>query len=166
MVEDRVKGKYTYTKLAFADKVKSIARLMGWNGEKDEKGRILLQTIGTECGRAYNPDVWVDNLGKRISNDISHDIVAVTDCRFVNEIEKMKNVYAPAINAKVITIRVIRYDISNPRDTHQSETDLDGYKFDHYIYNTGTLQYMKALVNRFVDIDLVEVLENRDMPSI
>ena len=41
----------THTILPFAKPVKDVARNMGWNGEKDEKGRRLLQLLGTECGR-------------------------------------------------------------------------------------------------------------------
>ena len=37
---------YSGIRIAFADKVKEIAKLMGWNGEKDEKGRKLLTNIG------------------------------------------------------------------------------------------------------------------------
>ena len=44
----------------FAYGVKDIARrCFGWDGEKDVKGRRLLQVIGMEAGREYNPDIWV-----------------------------------------------------------------------------------------------------------
>ena len=49
-----------FTRIAFADEVKRIARdCLFWDGKKDERGRKLLQILGTECGRGYDPEVWV-----------------------------------------------------------------------------------------------------------
>lgn len=75
---------------SFASRIKEIARMMGWDGNKDGKGRELLQHIGTECGRVYNPDLWVaylvnQDLPKRTAYPF--DIVIVDDWRFPNERE-------------------------------------------------------------------------------
>ena len=43
----------------FSDKLKEVAEFMGWDGEKDERGRRLLQLLGTEVGRGYDPEIWV-----------------------------------------------------------------------------------------------------------
>lgn len=72
----------------FAAPVKRIAYAMQWDGNKDAKGRRLLQLIGTECGReCVGPDVWVrlwaDSIG---SLDLPDDAVVVADdVRFGNE---------------------------------------------------------------------------------
>ena len=44
---------------AYADSIKDIAKSIGWNGIKDEKGRKLLQDIG-RVGREYNKDTWIN----------------------------------------------------------------------------------------------------------
>lgn len=47
--------------LPISFKIKQIAKDMGWDGKKDEKGRRLLQLLGTECGRVcLGPDTWID----------------------------------------------------------------------------------------------------------
>ena len=64
-------GNYLVTKLSsikgiavitvpFADSLKRLATsAFGWDGEKDAKGRRLLQVIGTEAGRGYDENIWV-----------------------------------------------------------------------------------------------------------
>ena len=45
----------------YADLLKFICKnFFGWNGEKDEAGRTLLQQVGTNCIREQDPDYWVD----------------------------------------------------------------------------------------------------------
>lgn len=81
-----------FKRLAFADPVKQIALDFGWDGEKDEKGRKLLQVIGTECGRAYNKSIWLDKMSSKIRENIrlkQRDMV-IDDVRFDNEAELIK----------------------------------------------------------------------------
>lgn len=41
----------------YADYLKFVLKqYFGWNGEKDEEGRKLLQTVGTDLIRARQPD--------------------------------------------------------------------------------------------------------------
>jgi len=78
-----------FQRMAFADELKRIAtEVFGWDGKKDKKGRRLLQVIGTECGRAYDPDFWVRKLECRIAEiSVWPTIpdVAIDDVRFNNE---------------------------------------------------------------------------------
>ena len=58
---------HTCQTFAFADELKRIARTeFGWDGEKDAKGRKLLQVLGTEAGRVYNSDIWVEKTANAI----------------------------------------------------------------------------------------------------
>ncbi|MFA5324442.1 MAG: hypothetical protein WC373_17330, partial [Smithella sp.] len=66
----------------FADPVKEIARtFFGWNGEKDDNGRRLLQDIGM-AGRLYDEDIWVNKMRPHLSDDIC---TVIDDVRFNNE---------------------------------------------------------------------------------
>ncbi len=71
----------------FAEKVKEIARMMGWNGQKDDKGRRLLQLIGTECGRdCLGDDIWVRHWLSSLSDSEGWPMIVVADdVRFANE---------------------------------------------------------------------------------
>ena len=45
----------------YGDLVKYVCKtFFGWDGKKDEKGRTLLQRVGTDKIRAVSPDYWVD----------------------------------------------------------------------------------------------------------
>ena len=70
----------------FAGPLKLIAKQMGWNGEKDEKGRRLLQLLGTECGReCIGENCWIDMWKERRPD--SREIYLADDVRFQNEVD-------------------------------------------------------------------------------
>ena len=62
----------------------------GWNGIKDEKGRQLLQWLGTDVSRKTYPDTWVDMVAALLKGiKTLYDYVIIPDVRFPNEIDKM-----------------------------------------------------------------------------
>ncbi len=84
-------NKYGYTRVAYADKVKEVARdAFGWDGKKDERGRRLLINVGTITGREYNPNIWVDYVIKKIIDEDIKNVV-ITDCRFESEFFRIKD---------------------------------------------------------------------------
>lgn len=75
---------------SFASRVKTIATTcFGWDGLKNEKGRRLLQVIGTEAGRAYDPEIWVKYLMDQYDayETTEGGLWIVDDVRFANEAE-------------------------------------------------------------------------------
>lgn len=79
---------YTVEMAAFANPIKWIAKsFFRWDGEKDAKGRRLLQVIGTEAGREYYEDIWVDTLLDWVENhdDYPLDFLIIDDWRYENE---------------------------------------------------------------------------------
>lgn len=131
------------TQYAFADCVKDIAREMGWDDEKDEKGRRLLQEIGT-AGRNYYKDVWVDKVISKIhfQSSFISPVTIITDWRYINEVEKIKKAFPD-----VITIRVIgrEYDLGVNAD-HESEHGLDGVMTDYVLSNDEPLSLLEESV--------------------
>jgi len=71
----------------FADGVKYVARsAFGWDGKKDKKGRRLLQVVGTDAGREYDPDIWVRMAYELITCAVvPSNIYIFDDWRFQNE---------------------------------------------------------------------------------
>ena len=136
----------------YADLLKYICKtFFKWNGEKDDYGRTLLQQVGTNIVGAKQPDFWVDFIINILTLfEGTWDMVIIPDCRFVNEIEKMK------ANFDTTLIRVIRPDFDNglteTQKQHPSETALDNFKFDHIIYNTGSLEDLK---NKLSKLELI-----------
>ena len=132
----------------FADLLKYVCRtFFDWNGEKDDYGRSLLQQVGTDIVCAKQPDFWVDfiiNILKLFNN--TWDVVIIPDCRFANEVAKIK------ANFDTTVIRIVRpgfnNGLSDKQKQHPSETALDDFNFDHIVYNTGSIEDLKNNLSR------------------
>ena len=125
---------------SFALGIKTSAQQMGWNSEKDEKGRRLLQQLGN-AGREYNKNTWVKltmDVVNRMTSPITLDFLFIDDWRFPNEYEwftDKTDMYG------VYKIRIHRKDeeLLNANDKDVSEISLPevldvGY-YDYHIVN-------------------------------
>ena len=92
-IEELSKHRYEVWKIPFAKPVKEIAMQFGWDGQKDERGRRLLQLIGTEVGRGYNPNIWIEKWEAAVDPLIKRGgcLVLVDDVRFQNEINCIRS---------------------------------------------------------------------------
>lgn len=119
----------------YADLLKFICKqFFGWNGEKDEAGRKLLQRIGTDTIRAQDPDFWVRTLAEILSLLKGFfDYVIIPDTRFPNEITYIKSRF------DAVHIRVYRQEyeslLTEEQQNHPSETALDDCEPDIPVYN-------------------------------
>lgn len=135
----------------YADFLKYICReYYHWDGEKDEYGRTLLQTVG-QSFRDSNPDCWVQIMNGFISglqNDI--DVVIIADCRYKNELLELR---LPC-RGNIYTIRIERPNFDNQlteqQKLHKSEVDLDDCLFNLYVNNDGDEDQYKAKAKRIM----------------
>lgn len=133
--------------------------------------RLLLQLMGTECGRQIiHPNIWVNatmidyrpygyekGSNKNVAdvledihfNTLNYPNWIITDVRFPNE--------AKAITDRGgINIRLQRNEnkqVLTSTDIHPSETALDLYKFDYVIDNNSTIE---ELIEKLKEILLIE----------
>ena len=105
----------------------------------------LLQQIGTETFRDhFRKTVWVDSLFNDYDQfEKRNSIWIITDCRFTNEAEKIKE-----LGGALIRINRPQIENSTTRDTqHPSEIALDHYKgFDYIIENDGDMDSLEEKV--------------------
>lgn len=126
---------------------------------KQMSPRLLLQLLGTNCGREMiHPQIWVNSLFSDYKSEEyqfgttpenlqwseKYPNWIITDMRFPNEMVAIKS-------RDGITIRVERGQPSGPE--HESETALDGAEFDYHIDNNGTI---KELVEKVREILIKE----------
>ena len=146
-IELRAKGFSTQI-VHFGDALKYVcSQYYNWNGEKDEVGRSLLQTVGTEIVRRKDEHFWTDFVG-RLARTFNCDYVIIPDWRFEEEHDRLLQWFD--FN-DIITIRVERYEkweeegeqipFVNEAMTlsqlhHRSETELDNYPCQYHIVNT------------------------------
>lgn len=135
----------------FADLLKYICKTyFGWDGRKDERGRHILQYVGTNVIRAKSPDYWADFIVNFLSMfQEEWDYVLLPDCRFPNEYELFK--YR---GIDTMLLRVERSNFVSPltpeQQAHKSETALDGYRFDYVIQNDADLDKLRGTIAVFV----------------
>lgn len=138
----------------YGDFVKFICtQYYNWDGKKDDKGRALLQHIGTEQGRLMvGENVWVDmviNTVKIAERD--YDIAIVADCRFPNEFDRWNE-----CGYDMLKIKMCRYSYKNhlteEQRQHESETALDNYEDNHMIIiqNEGSLDDLTQIAQQLV----------------
>jgi hypothetical protein len=141
---------YKTFQIAYSDYLKFICKqYFGWNGEKDEHGRELLQKVGTEFFRVKDSGFWVDAV-IRYSNVMrgEYDYVLLTDVRFPNEI----NCWAGK-GFDITTEKIVRPgyagELTEEQKQHLSETALDNHVFD-YVLTAGNLTELEAQCERFI----------------
>lgn len=133
--------------------------------------RLMLQLIGTECGREIiHPSIWVNALMSEYTPKVTYQGIVmdmynenepftrvgepthaeypnwiITDIRFPNEVKAIKD-----RDGVVIRINRNWAGIISKEDTHPSETSLDTYKdFDYVINNDGD---MNTLIDKVRDM--------------
>ena len=139
----------------FADLLKYLCKqLFGWDGNKDEKGRTLLQYIGTDVVGAKNPAYWAEFIvGVLKMFETEWDYVLIPDCRYPVEVATVKESF------DTILLRVERPNFDNglteAQKKHPSEVDMDNYDFDIVLLNNGSLDSFKDKMKWFTDNYLI-----------
>lgn len=135
----------------YGDLVKYICeKYFDWDGQKDEKGRTLLQYVGTDVVRAQEPDFWVAFIQKVLTLFPNEwDYVLIPDCRFPNEIEFFRN---GTINTYLVRVNRPNHNsgLTPQQLNHPSETALDSYTADYYIINDSTLNALESKISEII----------------
>ena len=135
----------------YADLLKYICRnYFGWDGNKDEQGRQMLQYVGTDVIRKQNPTLWVDFVAMMLKYFHENwDYVIIPDCRFPNEVTTMID-----NGFDTIHLRVVRDNFESPlteeQQNHPSETALDNVEPDFYIKNNDTLDELNKTITKWI----------------
>jgi hypothetical protein len=194
-IADYLVTEHGFKRLSFAGSLKdAVASVFGWDREmlegltkssrewreqRDEwwsdrlqmdiTPRWVLQYWGTEvCRNGFHNDIWVASVENKLRQ--TTDNVVITDCRFSNEVQAIKN-------AGGITCRVLRGDkpvwydaavkynrgpngniywalskgVLDQYHVHASEYSSVGLDYDHYVDNNGNFddlhQQIKSIIN-------------------
>lgn len=136
----------------YGDLLKYVCeKFFEWDGKKDEKGRTLLQYIGTNIVRNNNPRFWTDfliNVAKLFEG--TWDYMIIPDTRFPNEVTCWYGA-----DFKVKHIHVIRdnfeSNLTEEQKNHISETAMDAVRPDIYLHNDGTLEDLRKRVKTLIE---------------
>lgn len=146
---------YLYEELALGYHVKVVAHQLGWNGEKDAAGRLLLQNIGA-VGRAYNPGCFIEVVAKAMKERVkgqSQLSFVIPDVRYMNEYTSFKH-------GGFKLVKIVRPNnpaaLQGAAAAHPSETELDSLPnsaWDAILVNDSTLEdlasHVQTMMNHF-----------------
>ncbi len=175
---------YGYTRLSFAGAVKDVASIIfSWDREmlegrtKEARAkreiidewwakrlniphltpRWVLQNFGTDLFRNnFHKDIWVATVEKKILNMAENKKVVITDCRFPNEIQTIKNLGGKVIHIYRGELPIWFYDFKNgkcepPTNLHSSEWSwIQNTEFDYIINNNSTFDNLKTHAEEFI----------------
>lgn len=154
-VADYLVENYGYEKKAFADDMRLFLEAYMRVNKEHKNYRKIMQTFGTDIVRnLVDEDFWLN----RLLEQIKHPMIVVSDARFINEVEGLKN-------KGFITLRIISNEIRREQIgiEHRSETELDTYnKWDYIIENNGSLEELYEKVNLFLHMFQVK----REYPNL
>lgn len=123
------------------DKVKEIATLAGWNGDKSEKGRKFLSDLKLLCTE-YNNLPFL-SLEEKVKEFIESDAsMLFLHIREPEEIEKAKI----AFNAKSI---LIKRDSVSHITSNMADKNVFNYNYDIVVENNGNLNDFAASASAF-----------------
>lgn len=126
------------------DKVKEIARLIGWNGQKNEKDRKFLSDL-KKLTTEYN-EMSLRSILEAVQAFYSSACeIMFIHIREPEEIEKAKK----NISGNVKTILIKRKGLENINSNY-SDASVDNYNYD-YIINNTTLEELDNCAREFVN---------------
>lgn len=138
-------GKYINTyKYSSIDKVKEIAKTIGWTGTKLEKDRKFLSDLKLLTTQ-YNDMPFIDL--KEIVTDFNLGLLEakllIIDIREPMEIEKAKNEFG------AFTV-LIKNDNVEKITSNMADAYVENYAYDYVVNNSGTLDDLEMEVKKFI----------------
>lgn len=131
--------------------------------------RLVLQLWGTEVGRqAFHTDIWIASLENKLRKSAGN--VVITDCRFPNEVQAIKNAggivvrvvrgpepewYETLVSMQGRATTGIKADYMKQFNVHASEWEWVGSDFDLVLENNGTLEELYTNIKGLVRDRLV-----------
>jgi hypothetical protein len=96
---------------------------------KPMNARDVMQYVGTDLFRKMRPNVWVDATLNQIQED-KPKIAIITDCRFPNEVDSIKNK-----GGKIIRLTRDLYNSTHISEKILDQDNYDWSNFDYIIHN-------------------------------
>ncbi len=146
-------------KVALGDTLKDMARSIGWDGKKDEKGRRLLQLLGTQVVReCIDDEYWVKAARERIMKlniETGPLVTFVPDVRFPNEISMIRSLGGELWRIRRPVTEPVPGS-ETPDQLHISETALDSYKdWDAVLVSNNMAELFEAVKRELTRLGLV-----------
>lgn len=137
-----------HVNIKMAQPIYDLANAFGWNGEKDNRGRKLLQEIG-DVGRRYSED-WIVSTWLSVFLQLPpQDLVTCDDIRCLDEVQVIHN-----RGGKIVKVVGLAADLGS-NATHRTEQGIADEECDFILHNDGTMGGLtKVLADMLGTIDV------------
>ena len=182
IMADRLRNYKLVMLIPFAYQLKMHAKALGWDGEKGQRGRRLLQLLGTDVVReCVDSNYWVTKWLKAtqdaqrfvltdspMSDDGGPLIICADDVRFDNEAELIRahgGLVVEVVRPEDARLTYLYGIVSTEHRTvpgnsvyekHASEAGIAPGLIDYRIDNCGDLETLKQQVDRFLSLTIKE----------
>jgi len=127
--------------IPLAGELKRLARLVGWDGKKDDRGRRLLQVLGNDVIRDCVDEDYFIKAHRKYCIEAGVNTIIVDDVRYPNEYDYIKSQGV-----------LLKVDNGKPNIfQHASEQYWPSFKQDFLIKNTGTVEELQKRLKEIVD---------------
>lgn len=142
-LNNKLKKFHTVINFSSVDKVKEVARKIGWDGKKTEKDRKFLSDLKILSSNYCDmPFQSIINKVDEFNRD-EESIILFLHIREPEEIQRAVN----AFSAK--TLLVIRNSVEHVL-TNPADSNVFKYNYDYVIENNGTLDELNKMAKHFV----------------
>ena len=121
-----------HVNIKMAQPIYDLAHSFDWDGEKDDRGRALLQQIG-DVGKAYREDWLLSNWLSVFLCLPPKDLVTCDDVRILDEVNLIR-----LRGGKIVKLIGKAEDLGN-NATHRTEQGIADEECDFIIHNDGTM---------------------------
>lgn len=125
--------------ISSVDKVKTAASILGWDGEKNERGRKFLSDLKDLSSLAYNAP-YQYMLEKTLSKTNGIFFLHIREPEEISYFKKYN------LNTKTILIKRNNLELFN----NHADQNINDYKYDYIINNDGSIENLVELVKNFV----------------
>jgi len=123
------------------DRVKEAARVLGWNGVKDDRSRAFLSDLKDIYTKHYNGPYY-DCLAALEKAEVTF--------MMIREPEEIKKIYQTVGSLRVLVTR-LRGDSGTPPFSNHADRRVNECPYDVVIHNTGSIEELEAKAVAFVE---------------
>ena len=130
--------------ISSVDVVKKCALELGWDGEKDFKGRRFLSELKDLSSSNYDgPLKYMIKTGTP-----GFDYVSFYHVREPQEIDRLKKELSD-LNFLVYTLLIRRSEVENEVQSNHADSEVLNYSYDYECYNNRDIEHFKKLAESF-----------------
>lgn len=138
-------GKYPVYRFSSVDEVKHFASLMGWDGVKDNRGRRFLSDIKDALTRySDRPLMYMGDKLKEVYAKEQNAIVFF-HVREPDEVRKASERF------NAVSLLIKRPSVRRDSFTNHADKNVDSYKYEYYVDNSGSLRQLLNEAQKFYD---------------